>query len=579
MAKKPTTRGLPEKVEYDFNQKEQRWQNSVTNVFKNETTNTTEIEANTAKSLREAINSEQSNKENFDLNFEQLVELGVVQQQAKETESRREEAIKAKVEEKRKADAGETGFGGFIKAQKEGFTKMLEEQKSVKQIFQSIGGAINNDLQILGNLLGPLQALPGVNTAITILKSAGLLLLKGIWMMMTKDGRIKAMQWLKQKKQWVMENYARARDKINNRMKILKQDGFKGTGTKALKAGGNILKKVVIVIAGLAALLIGLFVGFGSSISKLFKLLIPTRVAALFSKMGAGIRSTFTGKTGIGGIVTQVRGFFTGIGKSVSGYFKGGKLATGIGKIGNVFKPLTNGIARLMKNPLVKNMFRLGKNLGKLFFPITILMGAIKSVTGFIDGFKGAEGGFMEKMIGGISGAIESLFDFFIAMPLDLIKDIFGWIAGKLGFEGVKEKLASFSFSDVFGKIFDILNSMISALTAMMMGFGNGVKQGIKALLPGGESPTQGFKRGFKESMEARGRVGSGSRSGLKIDMASADVDESKEYAKASRMKKLFGRGPTVVTTNVNNTTTKKIFEVVDPKPSGTAAQLSGVHG
>ena len=70
MAKKITTRGLDEKVEYDFNQKSQRWQNSVTDVFKSETTNTDEIKENTAKALREAINSEQSQKEFHEDNFE-----------------------------------------------------------------------------------------------------------------------------------------------------------------------------------------------------------------------------------------------------------------------------------------------------------------------------------------------------------------------------------------------------------------------------------------------------------------------------------------------------------------------------
>ena len=53
----------------------------------------------------------------------------------------------------------------------------------------------------------------------------------------------------------------------------------------------------------------------------------------------------------------------------------------------------------------------------------------------------------IDKIIGGIMGAIGGLFDFFISFPINLVKNLIAWIAGALGFEGIKEKLDSFEYS------------------------------------------------------------------------------------------------------------------------------------
>ena len=87
----------------------------------------------------------------------------------------------------------------------------------------------------------------------------------------------------------------------------------------------------------------------------------------------------------------------------------------------------------------------------KLFLPFTVILAAVEFVKGFVKGFE--EGGFLEGVKQGFQGVISS----FIDVPLNLLKDLVAWIAGKLGFEGVEERLNEFNFdmAGLFGKAFD----------------------------------------------------------------------------------------------------------------------------
>ena len=61
----------------------------------------------------------------------------------------------------------------------------------------------------------------------------------------------------------------------------------------------------------------------------------------------------------------------------------------------------------------------------------------------------------LDKIIGGLMGAVSGLFDFFVKMPLDLITGLIDWIAGIMGFDGVREKLESMAqgFINMFQNI------------------------------------------------------------------------------------------------------------------------------
>lgn len=89
--------------------------------------------------------------------------------------------------------------------------------------------------------------------------------------------------------------------------------------------------------------------------------------------------------------------------------------------------------------------------VGKLFVPITIVMTAFDTIQGIINGY--IEGGFIGALEGGITGFFNSL----IFGPIDLLKNVVSWIAGKLGFENFSAILDSFSFSELF-------TSMVSSI-------------------------------------------------------------------------------------------------------------------
>ena len=88
-----------------------------------------------------------------------------------------------------------------------------------------------------------------------------------------------------------------------------------------------------------------------------------------------------------------------------------------------------------------------------------MLLSIFETLRGAIAGFTENEGSMADKIFAGLKGAVTGLLDFLIAAPLNLVKDLIGWIAGILGFEGVKEKLDGFDFS--FGGIVDM---MVNAL-------------------------------------------------------------------------------------------------------------------
>ena len=163
------------------------------------------------------------------------------------------------------------------------------------------------------------------------------------------------------------------------------------------------------------------------------------------TKITAGIIKRFTI---IDTITDTVRGFIN----PIKGAFNAIKTGS------DTLKPFMAGF-----KPIMTFAQTIGKVLGKIFLPITILMSAFDFVTGFMDGYD--EGG----ILGGLEGGISKLFKGLIGMPLDLLKSGVGYILGFFGFDKAKEKLDEFSFSDLIGdlvsSIFDGLKGTFKFLT------------------------------------------------------------------------------------------------------------------
>ena len=143
------------------------------------------------------------------------------------------------------------------------------------------------------------------------------------------------------------------------------------------------------------------------------------------------------------------------------------------------------------------------------------------SIKAGIDEFKKSleEGDSMlVAIIEGVSTALLTL----VTLPITLIKNFVAWVAEKLGFEGIAEKLKEFNivdfikdgvknlvlkakdfvlglfdidFQEVLGKFIDIGKSIGTVLKAIA----KGSIAAVKAAFPGGESPMEAFKRVYAE--------------------------------------------------------------------------------
>ena len=119
-------------------------------------------------------------------------------------------------------------------------------------------------------------------------------------------------------------------------------------------------------------------------------------------------------------------------------------------------------------------------------------LAGIALVKSAVDGIKGAisgaaeEEGTANKFIGGITGAIKGILIGLVGMPLDLLKDLVGWIAGKLGFENAAEALGNFSFSGLIDNIIETIRAFFGGVVDIVVGLftfdGEKIKSGFGSM-------------------------------------------------------------------------------------------------
>ncbi len=250
-----------------------------------------------------------------------------------------------------------------------------------------------------------------------------------------------------------------------------------GAGAIAVMLGA-ILGTIGGIVAGWAKALNLILMGVPKKLAMIFKNFLG-KVKGLFS---------FKGNSGLSKGITKIKDFFTKIGNFFKGFGK--KLSF----FGNIFKTITATAAKV------------AAVVSKVFFPLTVLLSIFETLKGAISGFTENEGSMADKIFAGLKGAVTGLLDFLIAAPLNLVKDLIGWIAGILGFEGVKEKLDGFDFS--FGGIVDMMVNALRMVADVArkialfpIALAAGIGAALGALLPGGKSPKEAFKATFSKVM------------------------------------------------------------------------------
>ena len=135
-----------------------------------------------------------------------------------------------------------------------------------------------------------------------------------------------------------------------------------------------------------------------------------------------------------GGVVNYIRSFFKPL-KGVADGLKGvGALVTKlpiIGSITNFFIGSAKAVGGVAKaaSPFLKL-------LGKLFLPLTIIIGVFDTIKGAISGFKeDDEASLGEKILNAIQGGLTGLVNSIIGIPLDLVVSLINFVASKFGFE------------------------------------------------------------------------------------------------------------------------------------------------
>lgn len=201
------------------------------------------------------------------------------------------------------------------------------------------------------------------------------------------------------------------------------------------------------------------------------------------------------GKSLIGTLSTTIKGFFAPLKNLPKAFNIGGEVK----ELGQTFDKIKSGVSGIVR-PFTKTAeqankigklammvvqpFRifseffklvamkftpLGKLLGKLFLPVTIIMGIFDGIKGAITGAAEQEG-TADKFIGGIFGAIRDILIGLVGMPLDLLKDLVAWIAGKLGMDSASEALSNFSFSGLIGNIINTIRDFFMGIVDFVVG-------------------------------------------------------------------------------------------------------------
>ena len=308
--------------------------------------------------------------------------------------------------------------------------------------------------------------------------------------------------------------------------------GFKNLGGRILTFiddlfGKNISKGLNNLKGGFKAKLLtpldDFFKGIKTSFNlgnkgfKTYKASISQTVGNFFGRMTRNLRLAADGITDTAkGLKTTIGGFFGSIGTKFTSAFKG--FTTNFGLTDDIKKATDSiksikasiagfvtpfaktaeqgkklkGLVMMAISPfkLFADFFKffaakfapVGKVLGKIFLPVTIIMGIFDGIKGAVTGAAEQEG-VADKFVGGIFGAVKGILVGLVGMPLDFLKNIVSWIAGKFGMDSVAESLDGFSVSGLIGNIIDTIRNFFAGAIDVVVGLftfdGDKIKSGF----------------------------------------------------------------------------------------------------
>ena len=332
---------------------------------------------------------------------------------------------------------------------------------------------------------------------------------------------------------------------------------------------------------GLAALGALLFPGTFMAVLKAAKLVVIDGLPLAVSGIGTAFRSmkgflTDTLPGAIKGTYTFGKGLLLKSVALVTGAFKAMKvflveklipgIYAGFGRVGSATRKLwTKGLVLLKASFASLRLFLVGSlvpAIGSILIPflpvIAVIAGAVLVITSIYNAFQDFKTALDEGATIGTALAEfgASFLANILALPLDWIKKAIGWIAGILGFEGIKETLDSFSFVDLlknsfkflFQKVADFITAMFdfdfsaffasvgniaSRIAGTLEAVAKGAVAALAAAIPGGDSPQEAFKKKFDEIMSKNSSADEVAKIDVGVDVETMSVDDVNKAVKA----------------------------------------------
>ena len=252
---------------------------------------------------------------------------------------------------------------------------------------------------------------------------------------------------------------------------------------------------------------------------------LPLKKAALLAASGIASATRAISSQVFGGKKGSIKFVFEGINSA-------GKLAVkGAGKAFEIieggFKGLFNLLGKGFRN-IRLGLVALRTNLAATLVPLAPVIAIAAAIGAVLFSLKSAFDTFKtnldegDSMMTALGKAILDFVATLTTLPLTLVKKAVGYIAGLFGFDGVKEKLDSIDFKEMFVNIItgfvtkvknffaDVLRIDIGNIVGRIGDLGAKVANTLKAIAkgsvamiaaaaPGGESPTEAFSRVYNE--------------------------------------------------------------------------------
>jgi len=282
--------------------------------------------------------------------------------------------------------------------------------------------------------------------------------------------------------------------------KAFKIDGLIATLINKIKAPFIYLKNVLGKWDGALLKWLDDFVGNakGGGLIRTFKVGIInlfTRIGNIFGFSGKGLFKDFVKVFDSVGdmfnmIMEPIRKIFSGGGKGMFSF------------VDDILKGLT------FFKPITQFFKSIGGILGKLAFPIQVIMSIWDTVSGAIDGWKNTEGSMFDKVFGAIKGGLTGLVNGLIGGLLDLLKGGVSFIAELFGAKGFSEWLDSFSFSEILANIVGKVVDFVKGLFTFMGDLFTDPKKALETIGNIGDMAIEGLKKILRALLPTPGASG-----------------------------------------------------------------------